>query len=80
MVNHGVPEHIINDAMNVMKEFFNMSTNDKVSTNPNNGWIYTGSTGYTKDGVYLWRDNLKFTCHPLVENTTKWPEKPTKLR
>lgn len=81
MVNHGVPERIISEAMSVLKEFFNMPADEKASSNPSkSGWVYTGSTGYTKDGVHLWRDNIKLPCHPLEECMQRWPEKPTKYR
>ncbi|KAJ9547890.1 hypothetical protein OSB04_020534 [Centaurea solstitialis] len=81
VINHGFPEKMMSDAMNVLKEFFDMPTKDRSGIIPNSkNWIYINSTDYNKDGVYLWRENLKHPCHPLEECIPQWPHKPTRYQ
>ncbi|KAK2989501.1 hypothetical protein RJ640_019600 [Escallonia rubra] len=82
VVNHGISEDITNDTVRVLKDFFGMPAEEKVSSTTANrsGWVYTSSTGYAKDGVHLWRENIKHPCHPLEECMQLWPEKPSKYR
>ncbi|XP_076889481.1 hyoscyamine 6-dioxygenase-like [Bidens hawaiensis] len=81
VINHGVPEKTLTDAMNVLREFFDMQPKD---TNgifpPEKGYIYTSSTGCAKDGAYFWRENIKFPCHPLEECVNLWPDTPTRYQ
>ncbi|KAI3514587.1 hypothetical protein L1887_13130 [Cichorium endivia] len=76
VINHEIPETIVNDAMNVLKEFFDMPSKKTHTT----GWIYTSSTDYAKDGVHLWRENLKHPCHPIEDCIHLWPENPTRYQ
>ncbi|KAK3026177.1 hypothetical protein RJ639_040564 [Escallonia herrerae] len=82
VVNHGISEDITNDTVRVLKDFFGMPAEEKVSSTTANrsGWVYTSSTGYAKDGVHLWRENIKHPCHPLEECMQLWPENPSKYR
>nr|XP_043622803.1 hyoscyamine 6-dioxygenase-like [Erigeron canadensis] len=82
VINHGIPEKIVNDAMTVLKEFFNMPSEDKtrIVDQSKKGYIYTNSTDFAKDGVYLWRENLKQPCHPLKECIQLWPDNPTRYQ
>lgn len=80
VINHGVPKKTMIDAMNVLKEFFNMPYKEAIGYVPHaKGWIYT-NTDHTKDGVYLWRENLKHLCHPLDKCIQLWPDKPTRYQ
>ncbi|XVF21601.1 hypothetical protein REPUB_Repub12eG0104000 [Reevesia pubescens] len=84
VVNHGVSENLMNDTMNVFKEFFEMPAEDKASVysvdlkKPCK--LYTSSSNYDTEKVHLWRDNLRHPCHPLEECIKIWPEKPTTYR
>ncbi|PWA52177.1 Non-heme dioxygenase N-terminal domain-containing protein [Artemisia annua] len=81
VINHGIPEKIVTDAMSVLKEFFDMPSKDRTGIVPHKkGYIYTNSTDYAKDGVHLWRENIKHPCHPLEECIHLWPEKPTRYQ
>lgn len=84
VINHGVSENIISDTVGVLKEFLGMSAEDKASAaagENRNGWIYTSSVDYAnKDGVHLWRDNIKHICHPLEDCVQFWPLKPPTYR
>lgn len=80
MINHGVPEKTMNDAMSALKEFFDMPSKEATGYVPHKkGWIYTNAD-YTKDGVYLWRENLKHICHPLEDCIRLWPHKPARYQ
>ncbi|XP_024967845.1 hyoscyamine 6-dioxygenase-like isoform X1 [Cynara cardunculus var. scolymus] len=81
VVNHGVPEKTLNNAMCVVKEFFDMPSKDRTGIVPHmKNWIYTNSTDFAKDGVHLWRENLKHPCHPLEKSIPLWPQKPTRYQ
>ncbi|KAF5810571.1 putative oxoglutarate/iron-dependent dioxygenase, non-heme dioxygenase domain-containing protein [Helianthus annuus] len=82
VINHGIPEKTVTDAMNVLKEFFDMQVKDTTTeTVPRKkGYIYTNSTDFAKDGVHLWRENFKHPCHPLEECIHLWPDTPTRYQ
>ncbi|KAL4341174.1 hypothetical protein GQ457_08G021010 [Hibiscus cannabinus] len=84
VVNHGVSENLVNDTMNVFKEFFELSAEDKAgvySEDPKRPCrLYTSSPNYDRENVHLWRDNLRHPCHPLEECIKIWPQKPTRYR
>ncbi|KAA3468893.1 hyoscyamine 6-dioxygenase-like [Gossypium australe] len=84
VVNHGVPENLVTDTMNVFKEFFELPAEDKVSVYSNDlkrpCRLYTSSSNYDHENVHLWRDNLRHPCHPLEDCIKIWPQKPTRYR
>ncbi|XP_027151025.1 hyoscyamine 6-dioxygenase-like [Coffea eugenioides] len=86
VINHGVSEDVVRETSTVFKEFFNMYAEDKKGTSASDGdlsrgWIYMNSSSvFAKDGIHLWRDNVKLACHPLEECMQGWPPKPTRYR
>jgi isopenicillin N synthase-like dioxygenase len=78
IINHGVSENTINDALEVVNEFMEMEVKDKESVT--GSCVYTNSGDFAKDGVHLWRENLKHICHPLEDCMQFWPEKPPTYR
>lgn len=78
VINHGVSENLLRDAVGIFEEFFVMAAKDRANGPNEGGWIYTNSLGYAKDGVHLWRENLKHPCSPLEECMQFWPKKPTR--
>ncbi|KAF3965373.1 hypothetical protein ACB098_12G139700 [Castanea mollissima] len=84
VINHGVPNHLMDDAMSVFKEFHAMSGKDKTiecSKDPNKSCsVYTGSQNYAKEKFHLWRDGLLHLCNPQEKYIQFWPEKPTRYR
>ncbi|KAL8191945.1 hypothetical protein R6Q57_028676 [Mikania cordata] len=81
VINHGIPEKTVNDAMSVLKEFFDMQSKDTAGIIPHKkGYIYTSSTDFVKNGVHLWRENIKHPCHPLEECIHLWPDNPTRYQ
>nr|XP_023895466.1 hyoscyamine 6-dioxygenase-like [Quercus suber] len=84
VINHGVPNHLMDDAMSVFKEFHAMSGKDKTiecSKDPNKSCsVYTGRQNYAKEKFHLWRDGLLHLCNPQEKYIQFWPEKPTRYR
>ncbi|KAI3773015.1 hypothetical protein L6452_04212 [Arctium lappa] len=84
VINHGVCDDLIKDTMEMSKEFFNMSNEEKASLyslDPHKSCrLYTSSFDYARESIHLWRDVLKHPCHPLEEWVDLWPQKPSKYR
>ncbi|KAK9945093.1 hypothetical protein M0R45_010624 [Rubus argutus] len=85
VINHGIPEVLLNDAMDVFKEFFELPPEDKeasiYSDDPNKVCkLLTSSVNYDREAVHLWRDVLKHPCHPLEKFMPLWPKQPIKYR
>lgn len=81
MINHGVSGDVIEEAMKVLEELFEMPVDEITKEATSNGWVYMGSTSFTtKLGAHLWRDNLKHPCHPLEQSMQNWPQNPTRYR
>jgi isopenicillin N synthase-like dioxygenase len=84
VINHGVPLSLLDDTMNVFKEFFAMPAEYKASFYSNNVArkcrIYSSTMNYDNEEVHYWRDNFTHHCHPLQDHIDLWPEKPTRYR
>ncbi|KAL4379334.1 hypothetical protein GQ457_02G003790 [Hibiscus cannabinus] len=85
VVNHGVPEDVMNGSMDVFKEFFEMPAEDKAamlhSEDPRNRCrLSTSSANYAWEKVHHWRDKLRHPCLPLQDCIKHWPEKPIRYR
>ncbi|XP_073049059.1 hyoscyamine 6-dioxygenase-like [Primulina eburnea] len=80
VINHGVPKDVMNGAMEVMKELFDMPAGEVCKEADTDGWVYMGSTSHDINGVHLWRDNIKHQCHPLEFCMQFWPQKPSRYR
>ncbi|XP_076926807.1 hyoscyamine 6-dioxygenase-like [Bidens hawaiensis] len=84
VINHKVSKDLIDDTMEVFKEFFGMPveeeeklyTNDPTKTCK----LYTSGYNYVNEEIHLWRDNLRHPCHPIDEWLHSWPQKPTNYR
>uniref|UniRef100_A0A7N0TVQ8 Fe2OG dioxygenase domain-containing protein n=1 Tax=Kalanchoe fedtschenkoi TaxID=63787 RepID=A0A7N0TVQ8_KALFE len=85
VINHGVPTELMDDAMKVCSDFFNMSVDDKAKFYNEDGrtseyGVYTSSLRYPNEDVHLWRDTLRHPCHPLEDCMQFWPDKPQNYR
>ncbi|XVF21600.1 hypothetical protein REPUB_Repub12eG0103800 [Reevesia pubescens] len=84
VVNHGIPENLMNEGIDVFKEVFEMPAEDKAvlySNDPKRSCrLSTSSANYDWEKNHLWRDNLRHPCLPLEECIKLWPEKPTRYR
>ncbi|XP_019071124.2 protein DOWNY MILDEW RESISTANCE 6-like [Solanum lycopersicum] len=80
VINHGISENVTTQTMSTFEEFFNNITDeDKVNVASRKGWMFTGSEEEVKNGVHLWRDNIKHP-HPLHKCMQSWPDKPASYR
>ncbi|KAK6140116.1 hypothetical protein DH2020_026114 [Rehmannia glutinosa] len=83
LVNHGIPEEIINNMVNVSKSFFEMPFSERekyMSADMSSPVRYGTSFNQTNDGVFCWRDFLKLVCHPLSDVLPHWPSSPFDFR
>ncbi|KAH7862410.1 hypothetical protein Vadar_004475 [Vaccinium darrowii] len=84
VINHGVSEELVDETMNLFKEFFNMPTEDKAIYYSEDGSkafrLCTSSLNYRKDGINTWKDSVKHDCRPLEDNIQSWPERPARYR
>lgn len=84
VINHGVSEKLMENAMEVCNEFFNLPTEDKEKTISE--WTNSRSTGHysggehPKENIHLWRDTLIHKCQPSENVIDSWPEKPVSYR
>ncbi|XP_055811808.1 hyoscyamine 6-dioxygenase-like isoform X1 [Solanum dulcamara] len=77
VINHGIPENVVTETLSTFEEFFNsMADEEKINVPTRKGWIFTGSEEEVKNGIHLWRDNIKHPCHPLEKCMQSWPDKP----
>ncbi|KAL6271461.1 hypothetical protein ACE6H2_028372 [Prunus campanulata] len=83
LINHGVPDNLLHNVMNVGKEFFELPSEDKASLYSEDARqscrLYT-SIDYVREQVHYWRDTLRHPCHPLEEHIDFWPQKPANYR
>ncbi|XP_059304952.1 hyoscyamine 6-dioxygenase-like [Lycium ferocissimum] len=90
VVNHGVPENLMAEAMKVLKEFFALPAEEKAMFYDEDGKpnvlvpnysqkakLYTDGNKTSEGEFNFWRDSLAHGCHPLDEElVNSWPDKP----
>eukprot|EP00253_Pinus_taeda_P014347 PITA_14347 len=83
IVNHGVPENVMKNMMEVAKEFYEMPVEDRACLYSEDEKqlvrLFT-SVNLSKDKVLNWVDYLTQPCHPLEEVIDSWAEKPAAYR
>ncbi|XP_021734080.1 hyoscyamine 6-dioxygenase-like [Chenopodium quinoa] len=84
VINHGVPQTVIDDARTAYQDFFDLPTEEKLklcSSDISQKCIYyTSNVVYDEEDIHAWRDSLRHFCSPLEECIHSWPQKPTKYR
>ncbi|XP_051142067.1 hyoscyamine 6-dioxygenase-like [Andrographis paniculata] len=80
VINHGVSEDVIEETAQVMEELFGLPQEELSKDAKETGWVYFCSTNFVVAGAYLWRDNIKHTCHPLKDCVQRWPRHPIRYR
>ncbi|XAR61110.1 Hyoscyamine (6S)-dioxygenase [Bertholletia excelsa] len=84
VINHGVSESLMEEAIGTVKEFFEMTGEMKESSftadSSKRCRLYTSSLVYENEKFHYWRDNLTHPCHPLEDCQQLWPKSPTKYR
>ncbi|KAL2254449.1 protein DMR6-LIKE OXYGENASE 2-like [Sesamum indicum] len=79
VVNHGIPEQLMRDVIDVTNEFFNLPEEEKPEFQPENVLEpirYGTSFNTAKEKVFWWRDFLKVCVHPEFH----CPHKPQSLK
>ncbi|KAK7381215.1 hypothetical protein VNO78_33746 [Psophocarpus tetragonolobus] len=84
VTNHGVSKDLIDETLNILKEFHAMPSKEKVNEcfkDPNrNCKIYTSRNNDKPYEILIWKDTLTHPCPPSGEYVEYWPQKPTKYR
>ncbi|KAF3436165.1 hypothetical protein FNV43_RR23257 [Rhamnella rubrinervis] len=84
VINHGVAKDLMDETMNVIKQFHGMSKEDKASEcskDPKRSCkLYTSTENYNREQVHYWRDALIHHCHPLEDCMQFWPQNPITYR
>nr|XP_043623313.1 2-oxoglutarate-dependent dioxygenase 19-like [Erigeron canadensis] len=79
VINHGVPETLMNMVLEKSREFFNLTDEEKKDFEERDVWDpirYGTSFNSKKDEVFYWRDFLKIVVHPEFN----CPNKPLGFR
>ncbi|KAL7200872.1 hypothetical protein ACSBR1_032738 [Camellia fascicularis] len=83
LINHGVPEGLVQDVMRVAKELFELPADDNASLyseDPKKSCRLYMSIDCVHEKVLFWRDTLRFHCHPLDDYVEDWPRNPARYR
>ncbi|KAH9302784.1 hypothetical protein KI387_014367, partial [Taxus chinensis] len=83
IINHGVPEAVISNMLEMAKEFFNMPIEYRqqfYSEDPSRVVRLSTSFNVQKEDVYNWRDYLRHHCYPLEKYIDAWPSEPPAYR
>ncbi|KAI9118890.1 hypothetical protein K1719_009565 [Acacia pycnantha] len=85
VINHGIPENVMKEAMSVWKEFFQLPLEAKQELytegiTTKDCRLYTSTPIYGREKVHLWRDALRHSCLPLEKWQHTWPQTPTKYQ
>ena len=79
MINHGVPEEIMEEMLKVGDEFFKLPIEEKMkvySDDPSKTVRLSTSFNVNKEEVHNWRDYLRLHCWPLDHYLPQWPSNP----
>ncbi|XP_062119402.1 hyoscyamine 6-dioxygenase-like [Humulus lupulus] len=82
LINHGIGEKLLQDVLEVTKEFFELPAEDKASLfsdDPRQIFRLYTSIDYMNEQVHYWRIALRHPC-PVEEHIQFWPQKPAKYR
>ncbi|ERM96628.1 hypothetical protein AMTR_s00001p00272150 [Amborella trichopoda] len=83
VVNHGIPEGVIENMMQVSRDFFRLPEFEKMknfSDDPSKTMRLSTSFNMKRESVRNWRDYLRLHCYPLQDFTDEWPSNPTSFR
>lgn len=83
IVNHGVPEEVVDNMVNVSKEFFNLPESERMknySDDPLKTTRLSTSFNLRTENISNWRDFLRLHCHPLEDYVHEWPSNPPSFR
>ncbi|KAK6131829.1 hypothetical protein DH2020_034425 [Rehmannia glutinosa] len=83
VVNHGIPQSVLDGALSTASDFFNLPAQDKakfMSNDVHNPVRYGTSLKDGVDKVQFWRIFLKQYAHPLQDWIVLWPDTPPDYR
>ncbi|OMO94804.1 Oxoglutarate/iron-dependent dioxygenase [Corchorus capsularis] len=83
VVNHGICQSILDEALSVASGFFNLPTEEKMKLSSNDVYKPVRYGTSLKDGVdevQFWRVFLKHYAYPLDAWIDSWPENPLDYR
>ncbi|GKV04063.1 hypothetical protein SLEP1_g16276 [Rubroshorea leprosula] len=81
--NHGVPEAMINNMVNLAREFFRLPESERLknfSDDPSKANRLSTSFNVKTEKVANWRDFLRLHCLPLEDHVLEWPSNPPSFR
>ncbi|KAI3762356.1 hypothetical protein L1987_52784 [Smallanthus sonchifolius] len=83
VINHGVPDDLVEKMQQVAKEFYELPVEEKMklySEDPTKTMRFATSFNVHKEQVHNWTDYLRLHCHPLEQYTPKWPSNPSNFK
>nr|UXL73236.1 2-oxoglutarate-dependent dioxygenase GA 20-oxidase [Jasminum sambac] len=81
--NHGIPDEVIKNMMQVSREFFHMPESERLksySDDPSKSTRLSTSFNVKSEKVSNWRDFLRLHCYPLQDYLHQWPSSPPSFR
>ncbi|CAI9091962.1 OLC1v1027086C1 [Oldenlandia corymbosa var. corymbosa] len=83
IVNHGISQRVLDDALSAAFKFFNLSNKEKskfMSNDVHNPVRYGTGIKDGLDKIQNWRTFLKHYANPLDQYISLWPETPQEYR
>ncbi|XP_010251364.1 PREDICTED: protein DOWNY MILDEW RESISTANCE 6 [Nelumbo nucifera] len=83
VINHGIPVESTMRMLEMAKEFFHMSVEEKMkyySDDPSKTLRLSTSFNVKKETVRNWRDYLRLHCYPLDKYVHEWPSHPSSFK
>lgn len=81
--NHGIPEEMIGNVMNIARQFFNLPASERLkcySDDPTKNTRLSTSFNVKTEQISSWRDFLRLHCYPLEDYIHEWPCNPPSFR
>ncbi|KAH7864729.1 hypothetical protein Vadar_033107 [Vaccinium darrowii] len=81
--NHGVPEKMIENVLQIAREFFRLPESERLknySDDPSKTTRLSTSFNVKTEKVSNWRDFLRLHCYPLQNYVHEWPTNPPSFR
>ncbi|KAM2879549.1 hypothetical protein FF1_015030 [Malus domestica] len=81
--NHGVPEMMIKNMLNIAREFFQLPESERLkmySDDPSKTTRLSTSFNVRTEKLSNWRDFLRLHCYPLQDYVQEWPNNPPLFR
>ncbi|KAF9667077.1 hypothetical protein SADUNF_Sadunf16G0295400 [Salix dunnii] len=81
--NHGIPEEMIGNIMNIARQFFKLPESERLknySDDPTKTTRLSTSFNVNSEKISSWRDFLRLHCYPLEDYMHEWPCNPPSFR